>query len=159
MSPGASKTTGEKILATNRQAFHNYFIGERLEAGIALLGTEVKSLRQGKANLKEAFARVERQEVFLLNCHISPYSHGGYANHDPLRARKLLLHRHEILKLTQKTRSGYTLVPLRLYLSQGRVKVEIALARGKKLWDKRQAIKERDRKKEARSAIRERKRA
>jgi len=156
MSP-AAKPPGEKILASNRQAFHHYFIAERWEAGLALLGTEVKSLRDGKAVLKDAFARVEGGQVFLHNCHIAPYSHGGYANHDPLRTRKLLLHKHEILKLFQKTRAGWTLVPLRLYLSKGRVKVEIALARGKKLWDKRQAIKEKDQAKEARSAIRERK--
>ena len=156
MSP-KPKESGERVLATNRQAFHNYFIGERREAGIALLGTEVKSLREGKANLKDAFARVDGREVFLHNCHISPYSHGGYANHDPLRPRKLLLHRDEILKLTQKTRvGGHTLVPLRIYLSRGRVKVEIALAKGKKLWDKRQAIKEKDQEKEARAVIRER---
>jgi len=112
-----------------------------------------------KASLKDAFARVDGREVFLHNCHISPYSHGGYANHDPLRPRKLLLHRDEILKLVQKTRSGgHTLVPLRLYLSNGRVKVEIALAKGKKLWDKRQANKEKDQEKEARAAIRERRR-
>ena len=149
---------GEKVLASNRQAFHNYFIGDRFEAGLALLGTEVKSLRAGGVNLKDAFARIERGEAFLHNCHIAPYSHAGYANHDPLRTRKLLLHRQEILKLAQKTRSGgHTLVPLRLYLAKGRVKVEIALAKGKKLWDKREAIKEKDQQKEARAAIRERK--
>ena len=155
-----AKESAERPLASNRQAFHNYFIGERYEAGVALLGTEVKSLREGKANLKDSFARVDGREVFLHNCHISPYSHGGYANHDPLRPRKLLLHRQEILKLTQKTRAGgQTLVPLRLYLSKGRVKVEIALAKGKKLWDKREAIKEKDQQKEARAAIRERRRS
>jgi SsrA-binding protein len=155
-----AKDPAERVLASNRQAFHGYFIGERYEAGVVLLGTEVKSLREGKANLKDAFARVDGREVFLHNCHISPYSHGGYTNHDPLRARKLLLHRQEILKLTQKTRAGgHTLVPLRLYLSKGRVKVEIALAKGKKLWDKREAIKEKDQQKEARAAIRERRRS
>jgi SsrA-binding protein len=160
MSPRKEREPAERVLASNRQAFHNYFIGERHEAGIALLGTEVKSLREGKANLKDAFARVDGREVFLLNCHISPYSHGGYANHDPLRPRKLLLHRREILKLAQATRSGgQTLVPLRLYLSKGKVKVEIALAKGKKLWDKREAIKQKDQEKEARAALRERRRA
>jgi SsrA-binding protein len=155
-----AKDPAGRVLASNRQAFHGYFIGERYEAGVALLGTEVKSLREGKANLKDAFARVDGREVFLHNCHIPPYSHGGYANHDPLRPRKLLLHRQEILKLTQKTRAGgHTLVPLRLYLSKGRVKVEIALAKGKKLWDKRQAIKEKDQQKEARAAVRERRRS
>ncbi|HEU4400950.1 MAG TPA: SsrA-binding protein SmpB [Candidatus Polarisedimenticolia bacterium] len=153
----ADASSGEKVLASNRQAFHNYFVGDRFEAGIALLGTEVKSLRDGKANLKDAFARVQGGEVFLHNCHISPYSHGGYANHDPLRPRKLLLHRDEIRRLSQKTTlGGQTLIPLRLYLIKGRVKVEIALARGKKLWDKRQAIKEKDQEKQARAAVRER---
>src|SRR5262247_1624379 len=160
MSPRKERESAERVLASNRQAFHNYFIGERHEAGIALLGTEVKSLRDGKAILKDAFARVDGREVYLHNCHISPYSHGGYANHDPLRPRKLLLHRSEILKLAQKTRSGgQTLVPLKLYLSKGRIKVEIALAKGKKLWDKREAIKEKDQAKEARNAVRERRRA
>lgn len=158
MAPKDTKTdSGEKILASNRQAFHTYAIGERFEAGLALLGTEVKSLREGRANLKDAFARLERGEIFLFNCHISPYSHGGYANHDPLRARKLLLHREEIQKLSQRLLAGQTLIPLRMYLRRGRVKVEIALARGKKLWDKRQAIKERDQRKEAHAAIRIRK--
>jgi SsrA-binding protein len=155
-----SRDAASRALATNRVASHNYFIGERYEAGVVLLGTEVKSLRDGKANLKDAFARVDGREVFLHNCHISPYSHGGYANHDPLRPRKLLLHRQEILKLAQKTRSGgHTLVPLRLYLSKGRVKVEIALAKGKKFWDKREAIKEKDQQKEARAAVRESRRS
>ena len=159
MSP-KEKDPAARVLASNRQAFHHYFIGDRFEAGIALLGTEVKSLRDGNANLKDSFARVDAGEVYLHNCHISPYSHGGYANHDPLRPRKLLLHRSEILKLAQKTRSGgQTLVPLRLYLSKGRIKVEIALAKGKKLWDKREAIKEKDQAKEARAAVRERRRA
>lgn len=154
MSP-SGRPAREKVLASNRQAFHNYFIGDRFEAGIVLLGTEVKALRQGLANLKDSFARVEGREIFLHSCHISPYSHGGYANHEPLRTRKLLMHSEEIRRLDQKTRiGGHTLVPLRLYLSKGRVKVEIALARGKKFWDKRQAIKERDQQKEARAAVR-----
>jgi SsrA-binding protein len=143
----------EKVLASNRQAFHNYFIGDRYEAGVALLGTEVKSLRSGKASLQDAFARVERGEIHLYNCHIPPYDHGGYANHDPLRARKLLLHREQIVRLAQRTRSGgETLIPLRLYLQKGRVKVEIALARGKKLWDKREAARRHDQEREARAA-------
>jgi SsrA-binding protein len=151
MSPKEAPA-GEKVLASNRQAFHNFFIDERFEAGLVLLGTEVKSLRQGKANLKDAYARVDRGQVYLHNCHISPYSHGGYANHDPLRTRKLLLHKGEILRLAQKTASGgNTIVALRLYLSKGKVKAEIALARGKKLWDKREAIRKRDREREARS--------
>lgn len=153
--PRKEAPAGEKVLASNRQAFHNFFIDERFEAGLVLLGTEVKSLRQGKANLKDAYARVDRGQVYLHNCHISPYSHGGYANHEPLRTRKLLLHKGEILRLAQKTaRGGNTIVPLRLYLSKGRVKAEIALARGKKLWDKREAISKRDQEREARSAAR-----
>jgi SsrA-binding protein len=149
------KSPEEKVLASNRQAFHNFFIDERFEAGVSLLGTEVKSLREGKANLKDAFARVDRGEVYLHNCHITPYSHGSYANHEPLRPRKLLLHKLEIFRLAQRTASGgSTIVPLRLYLVKGRVKVEIALARGKKLWDKREAIKKRDQEREARSGAR-----
>jgi SsrA-binding protein len=148
---------GDKVLAINRLAFHNYHIGEKVEAGLQLLGTEVKSLRAGGANLRDAFARVDRGEAYLFNCHIAPYSHGGYANHDPLRARKLLLHRAEIDRLNSRTRSGgEVMVPIRLYLSKGRVKVEIALARGKKLWDKRRAEQERDQEREARAAVRDR---
>jgi SsrA-binding protein len=150
---GKDKTPGEKVLASNRQAFHNYHVGDRFETGIVLLGTEVKSLRSGKASLQDAYARVERGEIFLHNCHIPPYSHGGYANHEPLRPRKLLMHRLEIMRLGQRTRSGGgVLIPLRLYLSKGRVKVEIALARGKKLWDKREDAKRRDQEHEARAA-------
>lgn len=152
-----TQTADQKVLASNRLAHHNYFIGERYEAGLALLGTEVKSLRAGGANLRDAFARIERGEAFLHNLHVAPYTHGGYANHDPLRTRKLLLRREEILRLAQKTSAGgHTLIPLRLYLKKGRVKVEIALARGKRPWDKRQAMKERDQQKEARAALRER---
>ncbi len=148
------KASDEKNLATNRQAFHNYFIGDRFEAGLVLRGTEVKSLRAGKANLKDAFARLQGREMFLHNCHISPYSHGTDANHEPLRTRKLLLHRREIDRLGQKLATGgQTLIPLRLYLARGRVKVELALAKGKKLWDKRSAIREREQKKEARAAV------
>jgi SsrA-binding protein len=145
----------DRVLASNRHAFHSYFVGERYEAGIVLLGTEVKSVRRGAANLKEAYVRVDGREVFLFNCHISPYSHGGYANHEPLRPRKLLLHRREIVKLGIKARTGgQTLIPLRMYLSKGRIKVEIALAKGKKLWDKREAIKKKDQAREARAAVR-----
>ena len=142
----------EKVLATNRQAFHEYFIEERLEAGIVLQGTEVKSLRQGRANLKDSYGLIRKGEVWLLNCHISPYSHGNLNNHDPLRERKLLLHQGEILRLDRRRRlSGLTLIPLRLYLKRGRVKVELAMARGKKLYDKRESIKRRDQDREARS--------
>ncbi len=148
---------GEKVLATNRLAFHNYHLADKVEAGMQLLGTEVKSLRAGGASLRDAYAREDRGEVFLHNCHIAPYSHGGYANHDPLRVRKLLLHRTEIERLMSRTRSGgATLVPLRLYLSKGRVKVELAVGRTKKQWDKRQAEKEHDQEREARAAVRDR---
>ena len=151
----ARKDQGEKVLASNRQAFHSYFVGDRFEAGIVLLGTEVKSLRAGRANLKDAFARVQGREIYLLNCHIPPYSHGSDANHEPLRTRKLLMHRREIERLGQRMATGgQTLVPLRLYLSRGKVKVELALAKGKKLWDKRQATREREEKREARAAVR-----
>ena len=140
-----------KNLATHRQASHHYFIEERLEAGIALKGTEVKSLRQGRANLKDSYALIRGGEVWLLNCHISPYSHGNLSNHDPLRERKLLLHREEIRRLDRRRKqSGLTLVPLRLYLKGGRVKIELAVARGKKLYDKRDAIKKRDQDREIR---------
>ncbi len=149
------RTVADKVLASNRQAFHNYFIDERYEAGIVLLGTEVKSIRAGRVNLKEAYARLDGKEIFLFNCHVSPYSHGGYANHEPLRPRKLLLRRREIFKVSQKTRSGgHTLIPLRMYLARGHVKVEIALARGKKLWDKRESIRRREQDREARAATR-----
>ena len=140
-----------QVLATNRQAFHDYFIEEKVEAGIALLGTEVKSLREGRANLKDGYAMVRQGEVWLLNCHISPYSHGNLNNHDPLRERKLLLHREEIRRLDRKRRmSGLTLVPLRLYVRKGRIKVELGLARGKKLYDKREAIRRKDLDRESR---------
>ena len=140
-----------QVLATNRQAFYNYFVEEKVEAGIALLGTEVKSLREGRANLKDGYAMVRQGEVWLLNCHISPYSHGNLNNHDPLRERKLLLHREEIRRLDRKRRmSGLTLVPLRLYVRKGRIKVELGLARGKKLYDKREAIRRKDLDRESR---------
>lgn len=140
-----------KVLATNRRARHDYFIEDRLEAGIVLTGTEVKSLRQGRANLKESYAMVRGGEIWLLSCHISPYSHGNLNNHEPLRERKLLLHRTEILKLERKKKlSGLTLVPLRFYLSRGKVKLELAVAKGKKLYDKRESIKQKDLDREAR---------
>ena len=138
--------TNEKVVATNRKAFHDYSIEEKLEAGIVLKGTEVKSLREGKVNLRDSYASVEHGEAILHNCHISPYSHGNIMNHDPLRPRKLLLHRKEINKLLGKTQQkGLTLVPLRIYFSKrGQAKVEIALAKGKKQYDRREAIKSRE---------------
>ncbi len=139
-----SKTT-EKNITSNRKAFHEYFITQKIEAGISLLGTEVKALRNGKANLVDAYATIKNGEVWLLNAHIGFYDHGNINNHEPLRKRKLLLHRNEIKKLTTKLREkGFTLIPLRLYFSNGKVKVELGLARGKKSYDKREAIAKRD---------------
>lgn len=140
------KERAEKVVATNRKAFHDYAIEEKLEAGIVLKGTEVKSLREGRVNLRDSYAGVDHGEVVLHHCHISPYSHGNIMNHDPLRPRKLLLHRKEINKLLGKTlQKGLTLVPLRIYFTPaGHAKVELALARGKKQYDRREAIKERE---------------
>jgi SsrA-binding protein len=139
----------EKVVSTNRKAYHDYFIEDTCEAGMMLTGTEVKSLREGKANLKDSYVLIKGGEAFLLNCHISPYSHGNILNHDPLRTRKLLLHRKEIEKLWGKlTQKGYTLVPLKIYFKDSRAKVEIALARGKRQYEKREAIKEREAKRE-----------
>jgi SsrA-binding protein len=139
----------EKVVATNRKAYHDYHVLETYEAGIALLGTEVKSLREGKANLKDSYAIVKNSEVFLLNCHISPYSHGNILNHDPLRTRKLLLHRKEINRLHGHiTQKGLTLIPLKIYFKDGKAKVEIGLAKGKRQYEKREAIKEKESRRE-----------
>lgn len=144
----------EKVLCSNRKAYHDYHIEESIEAGIELKGTEIKSLRDGKANLKDGYAILKDGEAFLVGCHISPYSHGNIYNHEPLRTRKLLLHKEEIRKLTGKvTQRGFTLIPLRMYLSKGRAKVEIALAKGKKLFDKREAIREKDLRRESEKAL------
>ncbi|MEQ2129447.1 SsrA-binding protein SmpB [Caldanaerobacter subterraneus KAk] len=145
-----------KIIAQNRKAFHDYFIEETYEAGIELVGTEVKSVRQGKVNLKDSFARVENNEVILYNMHISPYEKGNIFNKDPLRPRKLLLHRHEINKLSgYVSRKGYTLIPTKVYLKRGLVKVELAVAKGKKLFDKREDIARRDAKRELEKQFKE----
>lgn len=140
------KDRTEKVVATNRKAFHDYAIEEKLEAGIVLRGTEVKSLREGRVHLRDSYASVDRGEVILHHCHISPYSHGNIMNHDPLRKRKLLLHRKEINKLIGKTQQrGLTLVPLRIYFSQrGHAKVELALAKGKRQYDRRESIRARE---------------
>jgi SsrA-binding protein len=154
--PGDSPPT--KLLASNRQASHNFFLLERFEAGLVLTGTEVKSAREGSVQLKESYAEVRNGEAWLVDAHFSPYSHGNRANHDPLRDRKLLLHRREIDKLLGKTREkGLTLLPIRIYLKEGRIKCELALARAKKLHDKRAAARERATKDEARRALRGRK--
>ena len=147
---------GVKIIAQNRQAFHEYFIEERFEAGISLCGTEVKSLRAGTVNMKEAYCRVQDGEMFLLAMHISPYEKGNVFNRDPLRDRKLLLHKREILKISQSAaRDGYSIVPLSLYLKRGKIKLEIALARGKKLYDKRESIAKKDRERENQRFLKE----
>jgi SsrA-binding protein len=146
--------SGEKLLATNRKAYHEYFILDKLEAGLVLMGTEVKSIREAKINLKESYAAVKGGEAFLFDCHISPYSHGNRENHEPTRARKLLLHRQEIKKLIGKTQEkGLTLVPLRVYLKRGKIKLELGVARGKKLYDKRETERKKDSDREARAAI------
>src|SRR5438046_5693615 len=142
------KTEREKAqtsIAENRKAFHDYHLLETFEAGIALMGTEVKAIREGRVNLRDSFARVENGEVFLFNVNISPYSHRGYAEHEPLRQRKLLLHRHEIRKLIGKTvEKGMTLVPTRMYFKNGRANVAISLAKGKQASDKRATVKRRE---------------
>jgi len=137
--------TAERNITSNRKAFHEYFITQKIEAGISLLGTEVKALRTGKANLVDAYAAIKNGEVWLVNAHIGFYDHGNINNHEPLRRRKLLLKKSEIKKLTVKlNEKGFTLIPLRLYFSNGKVKVELGLARGKKSYDKREAIAKRD---------------
>jgi len=140
------KEKSEKAVATNRKAYHDYFIEEKFEAGIMLQGTEVKSLREGRVNLQDSYASVKGDEIFLHHCHISPYSHGNIMNHEPLRTRKLLLHRKEIDKLLGKTKQqGLTLIPLRIYFSKrGLAKVELGLAKGKKQHDRRESIKTRE---------------
>ena len=139
----------EKTVASNKKAFYDYHIEEKYEAGISLLGTEVKSLRAGKANLKESYVIIKDGEAFLFNCHISPYSHGNINNHEPLRTRKLLLHKKEIAKLWGKiSQQGLTLIPLKIYFKHGRAKVEIGLAKGKRQYEKRLSVKEKEAKRE-----------
>ena len=134
-----------KIVATNRKATHDYTIDDRFEAGMALLGTEVKSIRAGGANLREGYIQVRNGEAFLINAHIAPYDPSGRTGHDPLRPRKLLLHKKELARLVSGTQErGWTIIPLKMYLKNGRLKIEIALARGKRQYDKRQAIARRD---------------
>ena len=146
--------SGEKLIASNRKAFHEYFVLQKMEAGIALTGTEVKALREGLVNLKDSYVNFEGGEAFLFGMHISPYTHGNRENHDPERTRKLLLHRREIEKLrVQLVERGLTIVPLRLYFKGGRVKAEIAIVRGKKLYDKRETEKRKDADREAAAAM------
>jgi len=154
-----ARAKAETLIAENRKALHDYHILETFEAGIMLQGTEVKGIREGKANLRDAYARVDKGEVWLHNVHINPYSHRGYTDHDPRRKRKLLLHRVEIRKLIGKTaEKGLTLVPLRMYFKNGRIKVAISLAKGKQAHDKRETIRRREIDRETRAAVKERKR-
>ncbi len=144
-----AKKETQKLIANNKKAYHDFFIDENYEAGIALHGTEVKSMRMGKCSIKEAFIRIENGEVFVYGMHVSPYEKGNIFNKDPLRVKKLLMHKYEIRKLTGKVaEKGYTLVPLQVYFKEGKVKVEIGLARGKKLYDKRQDIAKKDQRRE-----------
>jgi SsrA-binding protein len=150
----AAKDSGEKLIASNKKALHDYFVLQKLEAGVELTGTEVKSLRDGKANLKDSYVLIERGEAYLQGAHISPYSHGNLQNHDPERRRRLLLHKREIEKLHEQIQEkGLTVVPLRLYFKSGRVKIEIAVVRGKKLYDKRETEKRREQEREAAAAM------
>ena len=151
---------GTKLIANNKKAYHDYFIEEKYEAGLVLHGTEVKSLRMGKCSIKEAFIRIENGEVFIYGMHISPYEKGNIFNKDPLRVRKLLLHKSQIQKLIgNSAEKGYTIVPLQVYFSNGRAKIEIGLAKGKKLYDKRQDIAKKDQKREAEKELKVRLRA
>lgn len=152
-----AKTGGTKLLADNRKAGYDYEFLDHWEAGVVLLGTEVKAIREGQVNLRDSYARVEGSELWMYNVHVSPYSHRGYASHEALRKRKLLLNRAEIRKLIGRTvERGLTLVPTRMYLKDGRVKVNIALARGKKTHDKRETIKKRESDRETRAAVKSR---
>jgi SsrA-binding protein len=149
----------QRLIADNRKAYHDYHVLDSWEAGVALLGTEVKAIREGSVNLRDSYARLENGEVWLMNLHISPYSHTGYAHHDERRQRKLLLHRHEIEKLSGRVvEKGLTLVPLRMYLNKGRVKVALALVKGKQAHDKRETIRRREVDRETRAAVKARSR-
>jgi SsrA-binding protein len=153
----SEREQAQKSIAENRKAFHDYHIIETFEAGLALLGTEVKAIREGNVNLRDSYATVADGEVWILNVHINPYSHRGYADHEPTRKRKLLLHRQEIRKLIGRTvERGLTLVPIRMYFKNGHVKVAIALAKGKQAHDKRETVKKRDAERETRAAVKER---
>ena len=148
-----------QFVSQNRKAYHDYDIEETIEAGISLLGTEVKSIREGRINLKDSYVLIKDTEAYLLNCHISPYSHGNIMNHEPLRTRKLLMHRKEIMRLQGKmAQKGYTLIPLKIYFKSGRVKVEVGLAKGKREYEKRDAIKEREAHREIEKAMKSRNR-
>lgn len=154
MKDRTDRQKAERSIAENRKAYHDYHLLETFEAGMALLGTEVKAIREGRVNLRDSFGRVEDGEVFLYNVHISPYSHRGSSDHEPTRRRKLLLHRQEIKKLIGKTiQRGMTLVPVRMYFKNGHVKVSMSLAKGKQSYDKRETIKRREAERETRAAL------
>jgi SsrA-binding protein len=154
MKEKTERELAQAHIAENRKASHDYHLLETFEAGLVLLGTEVKAIREGRVNLRDSFARIDDGEVYLYNVNISPYSHRGYADHDPMRRRKLLLHRDEIRKLIGKTvEKGMTLVPVRMYFKNGRVKVAVSLAKGKKEYDKRETIKRRETDRETRAAV------
>ena len=153
----SERELAQKSIAENRRAFHDYHIIETFEAGVALLGTEVKSIREGNVNLRDSYARVDGGEVWIYNVHIKPYSHRGYADHEPTRKRKLLLHRQEIKKLIGRTvERGMTLVPTRMYFKNGHVKIALGLAKGKQEHDKRETIKKREADRETRAAVKDR---
>ena len=157
MPEKTEREAAQKLVAENRKAFHDYHVLDTYEAGVVLLGTEVKAIREGRVNLRDSYAVVEKGEVFALNIHISPYSHRGYADHEPMRKRKLLLHKQEIRKLIGKTvEKGMTLVPVRMYFKGSRIKIAISLAKGKQLHDKREAVKKREADRETRAAVKSR---
>ena len=157
MTEKTERELAQTSIAENRKAFHDYHILDTWEAGLVLLGTEVKSIREGRVNLRDSYARIEKGEVWLCNVNVSPYSHRGYADHEPMRQRKLLMRREEIRKLIGKTvEKGMTLVPLRMYFKGGRIKVAVGLAKGKKDYDKRETIKRRETDRETRAAIKSR---
>ena len=160
MTEKSEREKAQKIIADNRKAFHDYHVLDQWEAGVALLGTEIKAIREGRVNLRDSFARIDNGEVWLLNVHISPYSHSGYSFHEERRQRKLLLHAHEIQKLTGKIKEkGLTLVPLQLYFKKGRVKVALALVKGKQAHDKRETLRRREVDRETRAAVKARQRS
>lgn len=155
----AASSSGDRVVTQNRRAYHDYFIDQTLEAGLALTGSEIKSIRDGKVTIGEAYVRVDNGELWLIGANVTPYIHGAYANHDPGRPRKLLAHRRQIDELREEIeRKGMTLVPLRIRLRNGRAKIDVGIARGKKLYDKRQAVAERDAKRSIERAMRERSR-
>ncbi len=155
----AASTPGDRTVTQNRRAFHDYFIDETLETGIVLSGSEIKSIREGKITIGEAYVRIDGDELWLIGANVTPYTHGAYANHDPARPRKLLAHRRQIEALREETeRKGMTLIPLRVRLKNGRAKVDVGVARGKKLYDKRQTVAERDAKRNIEQAVKERSR-